>query len=84
MENEKALVFAETKGLDKNFDQSDSKPSLFPRQYLCSFCWRNLPNNSVRFNGIGACPSCFKLSQKLANGLREHRREYAKRFKVKK
>ena len=82
MEN-KALVFGETIGLDKNFDQSNFKPSRFPRQYLCSFCWRELSNNSVRFNGIGACPVCFKLSHLFVDSLRRHRREYSKRFEVK-
>ncbi|MBA4121339.1 MAG: hypothetical protein H0X72_02600 [Acidobacteria bacterium] len=83
MKNKKALVFGETKGLDKNFDQSNFKPSRFPRQYLCSFCWRELSNNSVRFNGIGACPVCFKLSHLFVDSLRRHRREYSKRFEVK-
>ena len=83
MKNKKALVFGETMGLDKNFDQSNFKPSLFPRQYLCSFCWRNLPNNSVRFNGIGACPKCFRLSHRFVDSLRRNEREYSKRFEVK-
>ena len=83
MQNKEALVFGETKGLHKNFDQSNLKPSLFPRQYLCSFCWRELPNNSVRFNGIGACPSCFRLSHLLVDSLRRYRHEYSKRFEVK-
>ncbi len=82
MEN-KALVFGETIGLDKNFDHSNFKPSRFPRQYPCSFCWRELPNNSVRFNGIGACPNCFKLSHLFVDSLHRHRREYSKRFEVK-
>ncbi len=83
MENKKALVLCETKGLDNSYTQDDFKPSCFPRQYLCSFCWRELPNNSIRFNGTGACPKCFKLAHKLVDGLRRHRREYLKRFEVK-
>jgi len=83
MKNKKALVFGETIGLNKNFDQSNFKPFRIQRQYVCSFCWRTLPKNSVRFNGIGACPKCFKLSHLFVNSLRRHRREYSKRFEVK-
>jgi hypothetical protein len=57
-------------------------PSL-PRQYFCSFCWRELPNNSIRFNDIGACPKCFKLSHLFVDSLRQQRRKYSKRFEVK-
>lgn len=80
MKNEKARVFGETIGLDKKLEQLHSKPSRFPRQYFCSFCWRELPNNSIRFNGIGACPKCFELSHLLVDGLRTQEREYSKRF----
>ena len=85
MKNKKALVFGETIGSNKNFDQNDYKPSRFLRQYLyfCSFCWRELSNNSVRFNGIGACPVCLKLSHLFVDSLRQYRREYSKRFEVK-
>ncbi len=83
MKNKKALVFGETIGLDESFEQLYFKPSHIPRQYLCSFCWRELPNNSIRFNGIGACPKCFKLSHLFVDSLRQHKRKYSKRFEVK-
>jgi hypothetical protein len=81
MKNEKPLVSPKTKGLCKNFDQSNSKPSQINRQYLCSFCWRELPDNSIRFNGIGACPVHFKLARYLIDGLRRNKREYNRRFR---
>lgn len=83
MKIKKARVFAQTQGLALSFDQVKFKPSKIIRQYLCSFCLRELPNNSTRFNGIGACPLHFALAHKLVDGLRDHRREYAKRFEVK-
>lgn len=45
-------------------------------QYLCSFCWRELPTGSTRFNGIGTCPRCYRLAHHLVNGLRTHRQNY--------
>ena len=83
MKIKKARVFGETKGLGKTFEQSNFKSFNFIRQYLCSFCWRELPNNSIRFNGTGACPQCFKLAHKFVDSLRRHQREYSKRFEVK-
>ena len=80
MKNKKARVLCETQGLTKSFDKRDFKPFCFPRQYFCSFCWRSLPDNSIRFGGIGACPVHFKLAETLINGLRRNEREYSKRF----
>lgn len=57
-----------------------SSRQIIERQYFCSFCWRELPNNSIRFDGIGACPLHFALCNKLIDGLREQRRNYAKQF----
>ncbi len=82
--NKKAFVSPKTKGLEKTFNQSNLKSKHISRQYLCSFCWRELPNNSVRFKGIGACPKCFKLSHLFVDSLRAHQREYSKRLEVKK
>lgn len=45
-------------------------------QYKCSFCWRELPNNSIRFKGVGAYPLHFAIAQKLIDDLREHRANY--------
>ncbi len=58
----------------------NSTPTGSKFQYLCSFCWRDLPNNSIRFDGIGACPVHFRLAKKLVNGLRRHRRDYHAKF----
>ncbi len=52
-------------------------------QYNCSFCHRQLGNNSVIFSGISACKKCYTLSHLLVNNLRRHWRQYSKRFEVK-
>jgi hypothetical protein len=57
-------------GLEKN----NSKPRDF--QYLCSFCWRDLPDNGVRFDGFGVCPSHLKLAETIVDLLRGHRARY--------
>jgi hypothetical protein len=84
MKNKKALVFGETKGFGNTFEQNDFKPFPICRQYLCSFCWRELPNNAYRFSGIGACSTCFQLSHLFVDSLQRDQREYSKRFEVKK
>jgi hypothetical protein len=47
-------------------------------QYKCSFCWRELPNGSTRFAGLGACPLHLILAERLVNSLRRHRANYFK------
>jgi hypothetical protein len=45
-------------------------------QYECSFCLCELPDDGLRFDGIGACPLHFSLAERLINGLRKHRANY--------
>lgn len=60
MTNKKALVFGETKGLDKSFEQLHSKPYQFINQDVCSFCEGCLTDGAVRFKGIAACAHCLE------------------------
>lgn len=46
----------------------------------CSFCWRVLPNDSIRFRGIGACPHCCDLAHRFVDSLREHTANYFNNF----
>ncbi len=48
----------------------------FQYQYTCSFCWRELPNGSVRFAGFGVCPPHLKLAETIVEALRRHRARY--------
>lgn len=45
-------------------------------QYHCSFCACELSNDSVRFNGVGACPACDDLAHLFVDALRGHRANY--------
>jgi hypothetical protein len=45
-------------------------------QYRCSFCWRELPNGSVRFAGFGVCPPHLKLAETIVDLLRGHAANY--------
>ncbi len=45
-------------------------------QYHCSFCACELSNNSVRFNGVGACPACDGLAHLWVNSLRRYAANY--------
>jgi cyclophilin family peptidyl-prolyl cis-trans isomerase len=46
--------------------------------YLCSFCWRELPNNGTRFDGFGVCPPHLKLAETIVDLLRGHAANYFK------
>ncbi len=80
MKNEKARVFGETTGLHKNLSKSDSSQKKIQGQSSCTFCWRALGNNSMRFDGIRACRKCFQLIIIFVNALHENRLEYVSRF----
>jgi hypothetical protein len=53
---------------------NNSKPREF--QYKCSFCWRELPDNGLRFAGFGVCPPHLKLAETIVDALRRHRARY--------
>jgi hypothetical protein len=67
----------------KNKPQTGHKNNnIKPRdfQYSCSFCWRELPNGSVRFAGFGVCPPHLKLAETIVDLLRGHAANYSNRF----
>jgi hypothetical protein len=49
-------------------------------QYKCSFCWRELPHNGLRFAGFGVCPPHLKLAETIVDLLRGHAANYSNRF----
>ena len=85
MKNKKVVAETTTSQLqiDHNLTITEFTTNSAKFQYNCSFCHRQLGNNSVIFGGIGACPKCFRLSHLFVNRLRRYRREYSKRFEVK-
>ncbi len=60
------------------------KPNTIKFQYYCSFCFRELPDNSFRFNGIGACPPHYALAFRFVDALREHVANYFSNLGVRK
>lgn len=82
--NEKASILGGMQGLIKSLMQSNIKLFYPKNQDLCSFCRGEMSDDSIRFKGIGACPKCFRLSHIFVDSLRRCRREYSKRFGVKK
>ncbi len=52
-------------------------------QYHCSFCACELPDDGLRFNGVGACPACNDLAHLWVNSLREHAANYFNNLGVK-
>jgi hypothetical protein len=53
-------------------------------QYHCSFCACELADDGLRFNGVGACPSCDDLAHLWVNSLRDHAANYFYDLGVKK
>jgi hypothetical protein len=53
-------------------------------QYDCSFCLRELPNGSTRFNSFGACPRCYRLAHSFVDALREYEANYFSNLGVRK
>lgn len=72
IEKEKALVFGETKGFIKSFDQPKTKPFPFKNQDVCSFCGGELMDDSIRFKGISACANCLQMFSILDTNLRDY------------
>jgi hypothetical protein len=62
------------------FEYYTPTKSLF--YYNCSFCFRELPNGGIRFDGVGACPHCFMLAHRLVDTLRQHEVNYVKNLGV--
>ena len=72
MQNKKALVFGETKGLDKPFEQLHFKPYQFINQDVCSFCEGCLTDGAVRYKGIAACAKCLERRKVFDENLRRY------------
>ncbi len=89
MQNEKAIISGKDYGSNKNLTNDLTmtyhKPNTIKFQhYLCSFCWRELPNGSIRFAGFGACPRCYRLAHHFIDALRGHRANYFNNLGVRK
>ena len=50
------------------------------RGYYCAFCWCELTDGGIRFQGIGACPLHYRVACKLVSGIEEYQRHYKARF----
>lgn len=70
--------------LENELLMRNNTPNQSKFQYCCSFCWRELPNGSTRFNGFGACPRCFKLAHLFVDTLRRQRANYYSNLGVRK
>lgn len=71
-----------------NLEHELTMPNLIPKQnifqYHCSFCACELSNDSVRFNGVGACPACNDLAHLWVDSLRGHEANYFNNLGVRK
>jgi len=53
-------------------------------QYHCSFCACELHDDGLRFNGVGACPSCDDLAHLWVKSLRQYAANYFNNLEVRK
>ncbi len=60
----------------ESISMCEYNPTRNKFQYKCSFCWRELPSDGLRFAGFGACPPHLKLAEFLVDALRGHRARY--------
>ncbi len=85
---EKATISAKDYGSNKylgnesTMNDDITKQNVF--QYHCSFCACELLSNSVRFNGVGACPACNDLAHLWVDSLREYEANYKNNLGVRK
>jgi hypothetical protein len=70
------LISMKTNSNGELISMNNFTPARNNFQYLCSFCWRDLPDNGTRFAGFGACPTHYALAFKFVDSLREHRARY--------
>ena len=79
MKSEKAEAL-ESDGLKLTNNQltmDNHKPNTIKFQYHCSFCaCELLSDDSVRFNGVGACPACNELAYFWVDSLRYYKANY--------
>lgn len=69
--------------LERELTMNNNTPARNKFQYYCSFCWRELPTGSTRFNGFGACPRCCRLAHRFVDALRGHQANYFNNLGVK-
>jgi hypothetical protein len=74
----------QTNSKEKRFVMTNHKPNRNKFQYHCSFCACELHDDGLRFNGVGACPSCDDLAHLWVKSLREHAANYFNNLGVKK
>lgn len=87
MRNEKAEAlesYGSIKNLTNGLTMINFTPTQNNFQYHCSFCACELLNNSIRFNGVGACPACDDLAHLWVDSLREHKANYSNNLGVRK
>ncbi len=87
MSNEKAEAL-ESDGLkirtDKRLTMNNDTPTRNKFQYHCSFCACELHDDGLRFNGVGACPSCDDLAHLWVKSLRQYAANYFNNLGVRK
>ena len=69
---------------DKGLSMNNNKLHQKKFQYHCSFCACELANDSVRFNGVGACPACNDLAHLWVDSLRGYEANYFNNLGVRK
>jgi len=88
MKNEKTVISAKDYGLNTDLETELTMQNLTTTQnyfqYHCSFCACELSNDSVRFNGVGACPSCDDLAHLWVKSLRQYAANYFNNLGVRK
>jgi hypothetical protein len=86
--NGNAPIPARTDAFNEKGNETNQQHNLNPKsrdfQYLCSFCWRELPDNGLRFAGFGVCAPHLKLAETIVDALRRHAANYANSFGGKK
>ena len=63
---------------------NNNTPTRNKFQYHCSFCACELEDDGLRFNGVGACPSCDDLAHLWVKSLRQYAANYFNNLGVKK
>jgi hypothetical protein len=81
-----APIPARNDAFNEKGNETNQQPNLNPKsrdfQYLCSFCWRELPDNGLRFAGFGVCPPHLKLAETIVDLLRGHAANYSNNLGV--
>ena len=73
------------------FDNLEREPTMknltttqYRFQYHCSFCACELHDDGLRFDGVGACPSCDDLAHLWVKSLRQYAANYFNNLGVRK